>query len=259
MADTGFHLELINITSVDGGRLVGDYLPSAGSNFAVVWVHGFGSHRGGEKAATVAAECARRGWAFTAFDFRGHGASSGTMRELRPSRLLEDLAAVRGFLCSRGHTRLGLVGSSMGGFAAAWFAVHHPSAVVGCVLLATGFRFPTKRWESLSLAEREAWERSGVLRVKNDWVDTEIGYGLVEERDQFRPSDLAGRWQTPALLFHGLLDDIVPDADSLDFIRQAAYPGIELRLLKDGDHRLTAYKNEIATAAGRFFARILEE
>src|SRR5204862_1734586 len=115
--------------------LSGDYQPGTGaSDFAVVWVYGFGSVRGGEKAAAVRAECGRRGWAFAAFDFRGHGQSGGAMHELRASGLLEDLAVVRDFLMSRGHARLGLVGSSMGGLAAAWFAREHPEAVVGCVL-----------------------------------------------------------------------------------------------------------------------------
>jgi alpha-beta hydrolase superfamily lysophospholipase len=70
-------------------------------------------------------------------------------------------------------------------------------------------------------------------------------------------ADLAAGWRTPALIFHGLADDVVPSEDSLVFLRQAAYTGIELRLLKDGDHRLTVHKDEIAAEAGRFFAKRL--
>ena len=80
-----------------GGHLAADFDDRPGP-FGVVWVHGFGSHRGGEKAAAVRAECGRRGWAFAAFDFRGHGQSGGAMHELRASGLLEDLAVVRDFL-----------------------------------------------------------------------------------------------------------------------------------------------------------------
>lgn len=238
--------------------LVGDYLASREvPDFAAVWVHGFGSHRGGEKAQAVRAECARRGWAFATFDFRGHGSSSGGMHELSPSRLLDELGAIRAFLAARGHTRLGLIGSSMGGFASAWFAIAHPEAVVGCVFLAPAFGFLDRRWGRLTKAERAEWKQTGRLRVKNDWVDVEIGYGLAEERERFRPADLGANWRTPALIFQGLADDTVPETDSLDFARHAAFPAIELRLLKDGDHRLTAYKDEIAAEAGRFFARLL--
>lgn len=248
----------ISIPLTAGGRLAGTYLPGAvNPDFAVVWVHGFGSYRGGEKAEAVRAECARRGWAFAAFDFRGHGESTGTMHELLASRLLEDLGAIRDWLAQRGHTRLGLVGSSMGGFASAWFTRQNADQIVGCVLLAPAFGFLDRRWTGLSPEEREEWKRTGRRRVRNDWVDVEIGYGLVEEHEQFSPHLLVRNWRTPALLFHGLADDAVPDSDSLFFLRHVEYPRVELRLLKDGDHRLTAYKGAIAAAAGAFFANLL--
>jgi alpha-beta hydrolase superfamily lysophospholipase len=241
--------------------LAGEYLPGQGParGFAVLWVHGFGSHRGGEKAAAVQRECTRRGWAFAAFDFHGHGASAGAMHELRATGLLADLALIRHFLAGRGHTQIGLVGSSMGGFASAWFAHHHPDGVVGVALLAPALGFLGRRWDRLTPAERQEWQRTDRLRVSNDWVDAELGFGLIEERDRFRPTDLATGWRTPALLFHGWADDVVPTTDSLEFLQQVDFPRVELRLFKDGDHRLTAYKDEIAAEVGRFFARLLGE
>jgi pimeloyl-ACP methyl ester carboxylesterase len=238
------------------GTLAGDYLPGGGP-FAVLWVHGFGSHRGGEKSAAVRAECARRGWPFAAFDFRGHGGSTGAVLDLRASRLLEDLDSIRRILADRGHARLGLVGSSMGGFAAAWYARRRPDAVVGCVFVAPAFGFLERRWGALTDAERDEWRRTGRRRITSEWVDLEVGYGLVEEREAFAPAALAAGWSHPALLFHGCADDVVPDADSLAFLRAVEFPDVELRLLKSGDHRLTAYKDEIAAATGHFFTRLL--
>jgi pimeloyl-ACP methyl ester carboxylesterase len=226
----------------------------AGSDRAVVYVHGFGSHRGGEKALALAAECGRRGWTFAAFDFRGHGTSTGAMRDLTASRLLEDLGAVRTLLAVRGHARLHLIGSSMGGFAAAWFAARQPDAVAGCVLLAPAFRFLDRRYSSISEAEREEWRRTGVRRFRNEWVDAEIGYRLVAERADFDANELARRCRVPLLLFHGLADDVVPAGDSLAFIEATDNPDVELRLLKAGDHRLTVFKDELAAEAFRFFA-----
>jgi pimeloyl-ACP methyl ester carboxylesterase len=243
-----------------GGKLAGAFLPGANDpDFAVVWVHGFGSHRGGEKSDSLQLECARRGWAFAAFDFRSHGESTGTMHELRASRLVEDLGSVRDWLAQQGRTRIGLVGSSMGGFAAAWFAKQQPECVVGCVFVAPGFGFLERRWDELTPAEREEWRRTDRLRLSNQWVDAELGYGLVEERDRFRPVQLVAGWRTPSLLFHGLADEVVPHTDSLFFIKHVGYPRVELRLLKDGDHRLTAYKDELTAAAGAFFAKLLGE
>jgi pimeloyl-ACP methyl ester carboxylesterase len=246
--------------TLPAGHLVGIYhTGTTHPAFAVVWVHGFGSHRGGEKSEALQQECARRGWAFAAFDFRGHGESSGSMLELRASRLVEDLAAVRLWLAARGHTRLGLVGSSMGGFAAAWFAKQNPACTLGCCFVAPGFGFLDRRWDELTADERAEWERTGRRRLTNEWVDTELGFGLVEERDRYRPVQLVAGWCAPALLFHGLADEVVPPTDSLFFIRHVGYPHVELRLLKDGDHRLTAYKSTITAAAGVFFAELLKE
>jgi alpha-beta hydrolase superfamily lysophospholipase len=244
-----------------GEHLAGDYLPTAGAHpdFAVLWVHGFGSRRGGEKAVAVRHECGRRGWAFAAFDFRGHGESGGTMHGLRASRLLDELGAIRDYLAGHGHTRLGLIGSSMGGFAVSWLAKLNPAATIGLVLLAPALSFLERRHDSLTPEQLAEWKQTDRLRVKNDWVDTEIGYGLLEEQDRFRADDLIAAWATPTLIFHGLADDVVPAAESLSFLRVVGYPRVELRLFKDGDHRLTAYKEEIAAGAGRFFANLIGE
>jgi alpha-beta hydrolase superfamily lysophospholipase len=223
---------------------------------AVLYVHGFGSTRGGAKSEALEAACARRGWSFAAFDFRGHGRSGGSLLDLRGSGLLEDLSAIAGHLRERGIHRLFPVGSSMGGWVTAWFAVGQNTAAVPAVgLVAPAFSFPQRRWELLSEAERNEWRRTGRLRLRNQWVDLEIGYGIVEEMDRFLPEDLAARWATPLLLYHGMADDTVPAAESLAFVERTAFPDIELRLLKGGDHRLLAQKDEIADEFCKFFSR----
>jgi pimeloyl-ACP methyl ester carboxylesterase len=221
---------------------------------AVVYVHGFGSARSGAKAATLEAACARRGWTFAAFDFRGHGGSGGSMLDLRGSGLQHDLETVRAYLATRGVRRLFPVGSSMGAWAAAWFAVRRREVVPACVALAPAFDFLAGRWSRLSDAERELWRHTGRLRVRNEFVDVEIGYGL-EEADVFRVEDLAAAWAAPLLIYHGMRDETVPYTESLAFVERTAFPDVELRLLKDGDHRLLNYQDEIAEATCRFFTR----
>jgi alpha-beta hydrolase superfamily lysophospholipase len=242
---------------VGTGNLQGDYVAgTTHPSFVVLWVHGFGSHRGGEKALAVREECVRRGWSFAAFDFRGHGTSSGTMPELRASRLQEDLSAIRTWLkdtCQ--HTQLGIVASSMGGFASAWSVVRNPEQVVGCVFIAPAFDFLERRWNHLSEAEKLEWKRTNRLSVKTEWVETELEYGITEELDQYRFADLMHAWKTPTLIVHGAADNVIPDSDSLLFLHKTKYSDIELQLLKAGDHRLTAFKEEIAAKVGWFFSR----
>jgi pimeloyl-ACP methyl ester carboxylesterase len=238
--------------------LEGDWRPAPPSpDFAVVYVHGFGSVRNGVKAQALRVACDSRHWNFAAFDFRGHGKSSGLIRDVRPSRLLADLDAVRAFLADRGVRRLCLVGSSMGGWASAWFAMQHPDAVVACVLAAPAFHFPSARWDRMTPAEREQWRRDGVARVRNEWLDVELGYGIVDEIPLFPRPRLLDEFRTPALIFHGMKDEVVPFAQSLAFMEHAKHPHLELHFFKDGDHRLADRRQQMAEAACRFFERIL--
>lgn len=248
--------ETVRLTPPAGEALVGSlsFAEAVGPS-AVLYVHGFGSTRRGAKADALEAECGRRGWTFAAFDFHGHGESGGDLVALRGSALQEDLDRVQADLAERGVRRLFLVGSSMGAWAAAWFAVRRPEAVGAAVFLAPAFRFLDARWARLDDAAREQWRRTGRLRVRNEWLDTEIGYGLMEERERFPTPELMWRWSAPLLIFHGMRDDVVRYADSLDFMEKTLHPDVELRLLKDAGHRLLPYADEIAAAACDFFAR----
>jgi pimeloyl-ACP methyl ester carboxylesterase len=225
----------------------------------VVYVHGFGSNSSGEKAKVVEAACARRGWTYAAFDFRGHGQSTGSLLDLRGNGLLDDVDVVSDYMASRGVRRLCLYGSSMGGWASAWYAVRRPEAVVACALVAPAFNFLRSRWDSLSEAERRQWRDTGRLKIRNQWIDVEIGAAMLDELDQFPVGELAKRVACPLLIFHGLLDDTVPYTDTLAFLESARHPAIELRLYKDGDHRLLKYKDEMAEAACGFFGRVISE
>src|SRR5262249_40577965 len=123
--------------------------PGQPGEWAVVYVHGFASNSSGEKAKVVEAACARRGWTYAAFDFRGHGQSTGSLLDLRGSALLDDMEVVRSWLASRGVRRLCLYGSSMGGWASAWYATRRPETVVACALVAPAFDFLRFRWDRM--------------------------------------------------------------------------------------------------------------
>ncbi len=126
---------------------------------AVLFVHGFGSQWNGEKLKALEVECRGQGWTLAAFNLRGHGDSDGTLADLLGTALQEDLDAIGEYLAGRGVTRLFLVGSSMGGWASAWFAVRHPEAVAACAVIAPAFAFPRFRWERLTEDERQTWRR----------------------------------------------------------------------------------------------------
>lgn len=244
----------LELTLPDGQVVRGEcsFTPGAAAVPAVIFAHGFGSVRGGEKSQALADECARRGWTYAACDFRGHGESDGTLLELRGARMLEDLEAVVAEVSDYTDGPVCLVGSSMGGWASAWLAALQPRRVAACMFVAPAFRF--LEFNRLNAAERAAWQHTGRQRVRNEFVDVEIGYALAEEAAAFKFETLTRSYRAPALIWHGMRDETVPYQTSLEFVAQCAAGDVQVLLLKDGDHRLNRVRTQLARAACDFFA-----
>ncbi len=249
--------ESFGIPLIDGAEIIGTlaYAVHPGPK-ALLCVHGFGGHRHGEKWQAVRQACARRGWTYAAFDFRGHGDSSGTLIDLRARTLIEDLQAIEGYLHSRGIAELGIVASSMGAFASAWYTVNAARFVRACVFLAPAFHFLEARWTRLTDVERQRWQQTGIHHFRNEWLEADLSYELVEEIPVFPIVELTANWRTPTLIVHGMQDTVVPWEESLQFMQQASGSALELRLKKTGDHRLTAFKEELAETCCDFFAAV---
>jgi pimeloyl-ACP methyl ester carboxylesterase len=192
------------------------------------------------------------GRAFTTFDFRAHGASPGEMRDLTLTGLLDDLARV---LESHGdrYARTVLVGSSMGGCTAAWWAARHPGRIHRCVLVAPAFRFPSSLAQDLGEERMAAWKRDGVLQWDAGFTTVPLGWGLMEDAATYDVEELRRTYATPTLIVHGMKDDSVPWRDSAEFMERCPFKGIELLLLADGDHRLSDHRHRLATEVARFF------
>ncbi len=123
-----------------------------------------------------------------------------------------------------------LVGSSMGGYLAALYAQRHPETT-HVVLLAPAFCF-ARRWADRMGAEAVAnWRTTGTVEV---WHYGEnrmcnLAYGLLEDARQYPDYP---DFHQPALLFHGVHDDVVPPQFSVEFA--ATHPNACLEVLNSG-------------------------
>lgn len=248
---------VIELTMESGEKVRGDYrfTPVEGAVPVVVFAHGLGSTRGGQKVAAFEAECARRGWALLAADFRGHGDSDGIMPELSGARLLEDLAAIVARARDLAGGPLLLVGSSMGGWATAWLAMTHPELVNACALIAPALRFFD--WLSISPDARREWERTGRYHLRTGELDLELGYQLCTEAPRYPYETLTERFSTPAIIFHGMCDETIPYQLSLDFAERAVAVPLELCLSRTGDHRLLELRQRMARESADFFQGVV--
>jgi uncharacterized protein len=127
-----------------------------------------------------------------------------------------------------------LMGSSLGGYLAALYASRHAN-VERLVLLAPAFEFPARWRQRFSGGELDEWRRTGARNFYHYGYksDRPLGYRFVEDSVQYEDAPDFGQ---PALIFHGLRDDVVPPEVSRRYA--ASHPNVELKLVDSG-HELT--------------------
>jgi len=195
------------------------HLPEREKAPCVITCHGLFSSKDSEKFLSIARCFTGRGIAVIRFDFSGCGESSGAIADTTVTGRCAELAAVAAFAR---HTlrvpRLGLLGSSLGGYLALLHAAQDTS-IAALAVWATPFSLP-------GLRERIPPEDLAHLQ-KTFFVD-------------------AGRFDLlpllPALhnllIVHGTEDTIVPYAHAEKIYRLAGNPK-ELVPIAGGDHSLT--------------------
>jgi pimeloyl-ACP methyl ester carboxylesterase len=237
-------LERIAILDASGGEVSHlavrrDEPETAPAPLTLLYLHGFGSNQEGEKAEFFRRRALAAGLAFCSFDFQGHGRSGGSMLDLTLSRNLADLALVHRLLRERGHRRIALVGSSMGGGTALWYSALNPRDVAAGLHIAPALELERALLDWAGPERTRTWRETGSIHFRNDLVSCELGWGLIDDLKAHRVSELMECYRTPALLLQGKRDDSVPWRSVLEFTVHCAYNGIELHLFADGDHRLT--------------------
>jgi hypothetical protein len=139
----------------------------------------------------------------------------------------------------------------MGGYLAALYASRHPAAVEQLVLLAPAFGF-AERWDAKIRgmysqgAVPDAFEvyHYGEKRMR------QVHYGLIEDALRF---PAAPEFEQPALMFHGVGDDVVPIENSRAFA--ARFANVRLTEL-DSDHELLNVLDQIVADTGEFLRRL---
>ncbi len=207
----------------------------------IIFLHGFASHQKGEKVLYLRDRFNEIGTSFLAFDHRGHGQSSGTMKDLTVTHNLEDLKAIIESLCM-GYKKRVLIGSSMGGQTAAWFSAQFPHMINANLLIAPGFRFLENRVRDIGPEGLKKLIKEGELTFRNQWLEITIGKELLDDAQKYSAKKLLQHYHTPTLILHGIQDETVPFGDSVHFVQNSLAQALELVLIAGGDHRLTDHK-----------------
>lgn len=194
--------------------------PAGPGSPGVVVLHGLGSSRASH--ADFAARVAAAGMTALALDLRGHGESGG----IPDSGMVDDVVAGLAWLAANGATRLGIRGSSLGGFLALHAATRHPNVrAVVAICPATVEGLATRRGLS--------WARELPLE---DAVARDDGIAR-------------GYW-------HATGDELIPWQASFALAQRSPRPR-RLRIVLGGNHRSLQHDPAVQADTVAFLAEAL--
>ncbi|MCS6878134.1 MAG: alpha/beta hydrolase [Geminicoccaceae bacterium] len=210
----------------------------SGTGPEIVFLSGLRSDMTGTKASRLAALAAERGWAFTRFDYRGHGRSSGRFEECTVGDWLDDTLAILDRVVEGPFV---LVGSSLGGWLALRAGEERIDRLVGLVLVAPAPDFPRRLvLPALSPEQRRMLEQAGVVALPSDHCEPiPFTRRFLEESIDH---EVLGRdlpFSCPVHILHGRRDADVPLSLSLELVARLVAAKITLEVIADGDHRLS--------------------
>ena len=199
------------------------HLPAREKPPCVITCHGLFSSKDSDKFLSIAQSFTGHGIAVIRFDFGGCGESSGSIADTTVTGRLAELSAVVQF--ARQHEllgpRLGLLGSSLGGYLSLLYAAQDRS-IGALAIWATPFSLPGLR-KSIPPHELKV--------LKEDFFIDAACFDLLP---------LLPALHT-LLIIHGTQDEIVPHTHAEKIYQLAGNPR-ELEIIPGGDHSLTVRK-----------------
>jgi pimeloyl-ACP methyl ester carboxylesterase len=216
------------------------HLPGAAPG--LLFCGGFTSDMSGTKALALEAHCFARRRAFTRFDYRGHGASSGRFEDGTIGAWRDDALAIVDRVASG---PLIVAGSSMGGWIMLLVALARPERIHGLVGIAAAPDFS----EDLLLPEATPAQRQA-LAEQGYWMQPSA-YGasypvtarLLEDARQHLLLRAPIPLSCPVHLLHGQRDPDVPWQTALRLAERLESEYVTIELIKAGDHRLSSERD----------------
>lgn len=220
----------------DGISLAYRFAPGAGP--LLVFLPGYMSDMTGNKAVALADWAREHGRACLRLDYSGCGASGGEFLDGSIGRWTADVLAVIAHVWPQGPAVL--VGSSMGGWIALLAGLALGERLAGLIGVAAAPDFTV--WGlKLGAAERRQIAAQGFFTRPSIYGGAPYPYSAAFITDAPARLLLDGQIAitAPVRLLHGQRDDAVPWRLSLDIAARLTGDDVQVRLIKDGDHRLS--------------------
>lgn len=219
-----------------GRRLA--YHRTEGRGPTVVFLGGLMSDMQGTKAIVLEEWAQAKGRAFLRFDYSGHGESSGKFTDGCIGDWAEDTADVVAALT---EGPIIPVGSSMGGWQSLLLARAQPDRIAGLVTIAAAPDFTEDGyWASFTDVQKQTLAEVGQVELPSDYMEP---YVITKRMIEDGRTQLVLRDSLPlpfpVRFLQGTADTAVSVATAVRLLEHADGPDMQLRVVKDADHRFS--------------------
>lgn len=228
--------DLSFLETAQGRKLA--YHLTAGDGPCVVFLGGLKSDMQGTKAVFLEDWARRNGHAFLRFDYSGHGQSSGQFTDGCIGDWAQDTMAAVSALTTG---KIVPVGSSMGGWQSLLLCRAVPDRIAGLVTIAAAPDFTEDGyWARFTDAQKQQLQEAGQVELPSDYMEPYIiTRRMIEDgRDQL-VLRTGLHLPFPVRFLQGTADTAVSVATAVRLLDHAQGPDMELKLVKDADHRFS--------------------
>lgn len=202
----------------------------------IVFLPGYASDMEGAKAVAIDHFCASRGLGCLRLDYSGTGSSTGDFGDGTLVRWLDEVLAAIDLGAPDG--KIVIAGSSMGGWLGLHAALRRPDRVAGLLGIAAAPDFTD--WGYSADDKAALVEGDKIERVNPYGPEPSVTHrGFFQSGEAMRllwlPIDLT----IPVRLVCGEKDSDVPIGVSLKLLEQLRSADVQLKLIKNGGHRLS--------------------
>ncbi|RZO88116.1 MAG: alpha/beta hydrolase [alpha proteobacterium HIMB114] len=216
---------------------------STKSKVAVFFLHGLMSDISGKKVKYLRSLCKKNNINFLAFDYSGHGKSSGIFEYRGIDDWIEESVEI--YSSKLKNKKIILVGSSCGGWIAARLIWKIKKNIIGYIGIAAAADF-TKHlmWNTFSKKTKQIIRSGKIYKQKNSYDSFyPIGKSLIYGGNKHLILEKKINCNFPLRFFHGLKDDVVPIKYSYLLSKTLIAKDSLIMLQNEGDHSLSSKKD----------------
>jgi esterase/lipase len=203
----------------------------------IVFLCGYMSDMEGAKSLFLEEVCTQNNLGYLAFDYSGHGKSSGDFLDGSISEWTEESIEIINKLV---ETPIIPIGSSMGGWISLLISLQLKNKVKGIINIASAVDFTENlMWNTFTENQKIALENENKITINRGGYDYCVTKKLIEDGRENLLLNGEISIYVPVILLHGMRDESVPVENSIKLAAKLSSKNVQIIISKDSDHRMS--------------------